>query len=482
MDVSISAEESGCFAVRIPKEPVLIAALKKVPGFAWNPEKRIWYIPGSPEAAHRLLESLYDTGLFPWRPATTVRDPADEPVGSPIGAPAVVAVAPVRGAPDARSSMDRPIACSIGFSDARPAVLPAGSAEPLFKDDVSEPSLSRELRSSGSASARSPAHGPASRSLIERLGQALKVRHYSPRTVTAYVTWADRFLAYCSADPTALRNDKAINRFLTDLAVNEHVSASTQTQALAALLFLFRHILGLPDEDLSGVIRAKKSPHLPVVLTRDEVRAVLSRLRDDKRLIGSLLYGTGMRLQECLCLRVQDLDLEKHVITVRNGKGAKDRVTMLPLSLTLPLKEHLAAVKELHGRDLDEGWGQVLLPGSLENKYASASTDWRWQWVFPQDRRWVDPSTGKEGRHHLDESLVQRAVHEAILAAGITKRASCHTFRHSFATHLLESGYDIRTVQELLGHSDVKTTMIYTHVLNRGPAGVQSPVDGFRDG
>lgn len=216
-----------------------------------------------------------------------------------------------------------------------------------------------------------------------------------------------------------------------------------------------------------------------MVLTRDEVKAVLDCLSGDKWLMASLLYGTGLRLMECLRLRVQELDFGRNQILVRDGKGAIDRITMLPESLKAPLREHLKRVRAIHARDLAEGWGRVRLPQALDRKYPKAPGEWCWQWVFPQENRWKNTRTGEQGRHHMDESLLQKAVREAVARAGLTKRASCHTFRHCFATHLLEAGYDIRTVQELLGHSDVKTTMIYTHVLNRGPAGVRSPVDAL---
>ncbi len=255
------------------------------------------------------------------------------------------------------------------------------------------------------------------------------------------------------------------------------MSASTQNQALSALLFLYRHVIGRKVGDLGEVIRARKPKRLPVILTRDEVKAVLARLTGDKGLMASLLYGAGLRLMECVQLRVQDLDFGRNEILVRDGKGFKDRITMLPGSLQTPLQDHLKKIKAIHTRDLAEGWGRVQLPEALERKYPNAAAEWRWQWIFPQEKRWKNPKTGEEGRHHLDESLLQKAVKEAAARAGLTKRCTCHTLRHCFATHLLEGGYDIRTVQELLGHSDVKTTMIYTHVLNRGPAGVRSPVD-----
>jgi len=270
-----------------------------------------------------------------------------------------------------------------------------------------------------------------------------------------------------------------INAYLTHLAVKEKVSASTQNQALSALLFLYRHVLGREIGDLGEVIRARKPRHLPAVMTREEVKAVLANLAGDKWLMASLMYGAGLRLMECLRLRIQDIDFARNEILIRDGKGAKDRITMLPESLKTPLQDHLKKVKAIHERDLGDGWGRVQMPTALDRKYPNAPADWRWQWVFPQEKRWINAQTKEQGRHHIDESLVQKSVRDAVAKAGLTKHATCHTFRHSFATHLLEGGYDIRTVQELLGHNDVKTTMIYTHVLNRGPAGVRSPVDGL---
>jgi integron integrase len=267
--------------------------------------------------------------------------------------------------------------------------------------------------------------------------------------------------------------------FLTHLAVDCHVSASTQNQALSALLFLYRHVLDREIGSLGDVVRARKPARLPVVMTRDEVRAVLTHLSGEQLLMALLLYGGGLRLLECLRLRVKDVDIESKIITVRDGKGSKDRVTMLPIAAVQSLIRHLEHVTRVHQKDLEDGFGRVLLPDALERKYPNAATEWGWQWVFPQKNRWLDRRTGQQGRHHVDESILQRAVRLAVKTAGLRKPASCHTFRHSFATHLLEDGYDIRTVQELLGHKDVKTTMIYTHVLNRGPSAVQSPVDRF---
>ena len=268
-----------------------------------------------------------------------------------------------------------------------------------------------------------------------------------------------------------------VTAFLTSLAVSSKVAASTQNQALSALLFLYRAVLGVELPWLDDVVRAKRPPHLPVVLTRDEVRAVLQRLDGVPRLMAILLYGTGLRLLECCRLRVKDVDFAMNQITIRDGKGHKDRPTMLPDAVKAELGAHLERVHEQHQADLRHGAGWVELPGALVRKYPNAGRDWGWQWVFPATRFYVDRVAGQRRRHHLHESVLQRAVKDAVRAAGIAKPATCHTFRHSFATHLLEESHDIRTVQELLGHHDVSTTQIYTHVLNRGPAGVRSPAD-----
>ena len=272
-----------------------------------------------------------------------------------------------------------------------------------------------------------------------------------------------------------------ITHFLTSLAVNEKVAASTQNQALSALLFLYRAVLEQDLPWIDGVVRAKRPERLPVVLTRDEVRAVLKQLVGEPCLMGLLLYGAGLRLLECARLRVKDVDFASNQIVVRDGKGHKDRVTMLPAAVKSRLARHLEVVRRQHQLDLERGAGWVELPDALTRKYPNAGREWPWQWVFPATRTYVDRVTGQRRRHHLHESVLQRAVKDAVRRAGITKPASCHTFRHSFATHLLEDGHDIRTVQELLGHSDVSTTMIYTHVLNQGPSGVRSPLDGMLD-
>lgn len=313
--------------------------------------------------------------------------------------------------------------------------------------------------------------------LMDQLREALRVRHYSRRTEKAYCSWVKRFIYFHNIRHPEKMSEPEINAFLTHIAVKEKVSASTQNQALSALLFLYRNVIGRELGDLDEIIRARKPKRLPVVMTSDEVKAVLANLSGDKWVMASLMYGSGLRLMECLRLRIQDLDFSRNEILVRNGKGAKDRITMLPGSLKKPLQDHLKKIKSIYESDIFDGWGSVLLPDAIDRKYPNAPKEWRWQWVFPQENRWKNTKTGEEGRHHVDESLVQKAVRDAVARAGLTKRATCHTFRHSFATHLLEAGYDIRTVQELLGHKDVKTTMIYTHVLNQGPSGVRSPVD-----
>ncbi len=315
--------------------------------------------------------------------------------------------------------------------------------------------------------------------LLDRLRDTLRARHYSPRTEQSYRHWVKRFIFFHHVRHPAEMAEPEVNAFLTHLAVKEKVSASTQNQALSALLFLYRHVLGRPIGDLGDVVRARRPKRLPVVLTREEVRAVLGNLTGDKWLMASLMYGAGLRLLECLRLRVEDVDIAAGQITVRDGKGFQDRRTMLPDAVKGPLQDHLVRVRQIHQRDLAEGYGRVAMPYALARKYPNAASTWGWQWVFPQEQRWRNPATGQQGRHHVDESLVQRAVQTAVRKTGIPKHATCHTFRHCFATHLLEAGYDIRTAQELLGHKDVKTTMIYTHVLNRGGLGVRSHVDAL---
>lgn len=313
--------------------------------------------------------------------------------------------------------------------------------------------------------------------LLTRVRRLIRVRHLSPRTEQAYLSWIRRYARYHGLrHPQELGTDEVV-AYLTHLANERHVSRSTQAQAMSALLFLYREVLELPIEDVRRVVRARVPGRLPVVLSRVEVRRILAELTGDVWLVSLLLYGAGLRLAECLALRVKDLNHDRREVTVRRGKGGKDRVTMLPAMAREPLRKHLERVKSLHERDLAAGAGRAVLPEALERKAPSWSTDFGWQWLFPATRRYVERGTGTIRRHHLHETVVQRAFRRAVLASGVSKRATCHTLRHSFATHLLEDGYDIRTVQELLGHTDVSTTMIYTHVLNRGGLGVRSPLD-----
>ena len=320
---------------------------------------------------------------------------------------------------------------------------------------------------------------PAPR-LYDRVVEALRSRHYSRRTEEAYLHWIRRFLAFHGGiHPRELAKSE-VNRFLTHLAISQKVAASTQNQALAAVLFLYQHVLGEPLDRIEGVVRARKPKRLPVVLTRDEAQALLTELEGVPSLVCALLYGAGLRLLEALALRVKDLDFGRGEITVRQGKGQKDRVTMVPGALLEPLQDDLRRVRRQHEADLKSGLGQAPMPDALARKYPHAAREWGWQWVFPASSHYLDRTTGIRHRHHLHESVIQKAVHQAAQRVGLTKRVTTHAFRHSFATHLLEDGYDIRTVQELLGHKDVQTTMVYTHVLNRGGRGVRSPLDGFQ--
>jgi integron integrase len=314
--------------------------------------------------------------------------------------------------------------------------------------------------------------------LLDRLRDELRCRHYSRRTEETYCSWVKRYIFFHKLRHPGEMGEKEVNEFLSWLALEGKIGASTQNQALSALLFLYRNVLKREIDDLGDVVRARRTKRLPVVMTREEVRAVMGKLDGQAWLMACLMYGSGLRLNECLGLRVQDIDLGGNQIVVRSGKGGKDRVTMLPHSARQPLIAHLRRVKAIHERDLADGWGRVVLPDALARKYRNAAHEWRWQFVFPQRNRWIDRRTLAQGRHHQDETIIQKAVASAARDAGILKRVTCHTLRHSFATHLLESGYDIRTVQELLGHKDVRTTMVYTHVLNRGGKGVRSPMDG----
>ena len=321
------------------------------------------------------------------------------------------------------------------------------------------------------------AGSPGPGTLLQAVADRCRVKHYSRRTETAYIGWIRRFIIFQERRHPKLLGGPEVEQFLTHLAVSGQVAAGTQNQALSAILFLYREVLQVNLPWIENVVRAKRPQRLPVVLTPSEVARVLARLQGRDWLMANLLYGTGMRLMECVRLRVKDVDFAMNEILVRDGKGAKDRHTVLPVRLLEPLQRQLALVQEVHREDLASPWEGVYLPHALARKYPKASRDLGWQYMFPALGRSIDPRDGKLRRHHIDEKCLQRAVRVAVQGTGILKPASCHTFRHCFATHLLEAGYDIRTVQELLGHSDVSTTQIYTHVLNRGAGGVRSPLD-----
>lgn len=313
--------------------------------------------------------------------------------------------------------------------------------------------------------------------LLDQVRNKIRLKHYSIRTEQSYLDWIRRFIVFHNKRHPNSMGAQEVEQFLTHLAVQGQVAASTQNQAKSALLFLYREVLNTELPWLDNVEKAKTPQRLPVVLTKAEVQAVLGHLSGVYWLMGSLLYGAGLRLMECVRLRVQDLDLSRKELLVRNGKGYKDRITMLPLVLINPLRAHLEHVREQHNQAVQAGGGSVHLPHALAKKYPNAEFEWAWQYVFPAAKPSTDPRSGVVQRHHLNEQNLQRAVKQAVRDADISKPASPHTFRHSFATHLLEGGYDIRTVQELLGHADVSTTMIYTHVLNKGGQGVTSPLD-----
>jgi len=313
--------------------------------------------------------------------------------------------------------------------------------------------------------------------LLDQVRERIRTLHYSIRTEQSYVSWIKRFILFNRKKHPKDMGKLEVEAFLTHLAVNRKVSAGTQNQALNAILFLYKQVLNIELPWLEDVTRAKKPKRLPVVLTVREINSVLSFVDGIRGLVAQLLYGTGMRLMECVRLRVKDIDFERKEIMVRDGKGGKDRVTVLPEKIIAELENHLSRVKLLHNQDLSEGVGCVYLPFALEKKYPSACREWPWQYVFPSGKISTDPRSNRKSRHHLSSQSIQRALKLAMREAKITKPASTHTLRHSFATHLLENGYDIRTVQELLGHKDVSTTMIYTHVLNKGGRGVKSPLD-----
>jgi integron integrase len=312
---------------------------------------------------------------------------------------------------------------------------------------------------------------------MDQVRDVLRLKHYSLRTERSYCDWIERFIRFHQLRHPKEMGEAEVSSFLTQLARDGNVAAATQNQALSALLFLYKHVLKQEIGWLDNVERAKRPARLPVVLTRDEVHKIFAHLHGMPRLMAGLLYGSGLRLMECVRLRVKDIDFGYARITVREGKGGKDRVTMLPVNLAPGLQRHLQKVKAQHEQDIEDGFGDVYLPDALRRKFPNAAREWSWQYVFPSSRISLDPRTATRRRHHVDENVLQVAIKKAVRAAGLNKPATCHTLRHSFATHLLENGYDIRTVQELLGHKDVSTTMIYTHVLNKPGVGVKSPLD-----
>ena len=322
-------------------------------------------------------------------------------------------------------------------------------------------------------------HRQSGSPFLEEVRRAIRVRHYSLRTEDAYLGWIKRFILFHGKRHPARMGETEVGAFLTDLAVNARVAAATQNQALNALVFLYKVVLDRPLAEIDGVVRAKKPQRLPVVLTVDEVQGLLRQLSGTHWLVACLLYGSGLRLMEAVRLRVKDLDLDHRAILVRDGKGAKDRAVTLADGLVEPLRRQLEYARMLHDKDCADGFGAVYLPFALERKYPNAPREWHWQYVFPSRHRSIDPRAGIERRHHIDESSVQKAVKLAVRKAGIAKPASCHSLRHSFATHLLERGADIRTVQEQLGHSDLRTTQIYTHVIGRGGSAVVSPLNAL---
>jgi integron integrase len=316
-----------------------------------------------------------------------------------------------------------------------------------------------------------------SKKLLEQVSDALRVKHYAYRTEQSYLDWIRRYILFHNKRHPKDMAEPEVEAFLTHLAVEGNVAASTQNQALSALLFLYRYVLKQPLSESVDAVRARQSKHLPTVLTPQEIQKLLQLLEGIHQLLAKLLYGSGLRIKEALRLRVKDLDFAHNQIIIRDAKGNKDRITMLPQSIAEQLQAHLVQVKQTHIDDLALGYGAVYLPFALERKYPNANREWMWQYIFPAKQRSLDPRSDQIRRHHLDDAALQRSLKLAAQHAQIDKKVSCHTLRHSFATHLLQNGYDIRTVQELLGHKDVKTTMIYTHVLNQGGLGVRSPLD-----
>ena len=320
---------------------------------------------------------------------------------------------------------------------------------------------------------------PEKKNLLQQVSEVMRLRHYSIRTERSYIGWIRRYCIFHDMKHPVKMGIPEIEAFLSNLATNEKIGRSTQNQAFNALLFLYKQVLRIPLDEPINALRAPLRQRIPVVMTLEETRRVLDAMSDQMKMMAQLMYGSGLRLMECVRLRIQDLDFSADQLTVRSGKGNKDRLTMLPVEIQSGLREHLKRVKLIHDRDLAEGYGNVYIPPALARKYPSASKQWIWQYVFPAISRSKDPRSGEIRRHHIHSTAFQKALKKAVRLSGITKRVTSHTFRHSFATHLLANGYDIRTIQDLLGHADVSTTMIYTHVLNKGGRGVKSPLDSL---
>ena len=425
MFIEIKPYEKERLSVRFKAEgedfSKIMQSIKKVPNRAWKPSGYFWIIPADRNSCDILLNNLYNEGICRADSGFIFKN------------------------------------CEPNDSN-KPHDI-----EPFNTEIIGE---------------RNNPTVPDIQYILRKLDEVITAKHYSKRTREAYSYWISRFIRENKNKNLKTLSDTEINAFVSRLAVKEKAAASSQNQALAAILFLYKNILGLAIKTPENIVRAKKPKKLPAVMSREETAKIFSLLpENDYGLLIRLLYGTGMRLMEALRLRIQDIDFGKNEITVHCGKGAKDRKTVLPVSLKFPLQKHLEKVRRIHEADCKDGFGSVPLPFTLAKKYPNAGKSWAWQWVFPQARRWRNKETGEQGRHHIDPSVIQRTLHEAVLKSGIPKPIGCHTFRHSFATHLLEAGYAIRTIQELLGHSDVKTTMVYTHVLNRGGLGIQSPID-----
>jgi integron integrase len=377
---------------------------------------------------------------------------------------------------DSRRLCAFPIRVAEGIARRAGMVFASGCAMPQFRQHDAKIGAVVPFPSPGTGRSSTMPGAPPLR-LLDRVRAALRTRHYSIRTEKAYVGWIRRYVIFHGKRHPDSLGEAEIGAYLSSLANHDKVSASTQNQALAALLFLYQEVLGRKVEWLGDLVHAKRPARVPIVLSRDEARALLAQLEGPVWLVGGLLYGGGLRLLEALQVRVKDVDLARREVTVRRGKGQKDRRTVLPSIVVEPLRAHMATVRALHEKDRKSGAGAVALPDAIARKYPSAPREWVWQWVFPATRTYADRETGEIRRHHLHESVIQHAVRAGAAAAGIPKPVTPHTLRHSFATHLLEGGYDIRTIQELMGHKDVSTTMIYTHVLNRGAGGVRSPLD-----